>query len=185
MAKRSFHPQVAYPELKVQVRDLVRVVGIVVPFAPRGMCIRGNSFYRATGGKWAQETCVGCPQQRYATGKPGKYQGRDRVGSVEGSCGYGARRISIRGKFVLSRNPGYKTGGAVMWLNVLGGIRFIEHQGVNGHRCPRQRYASGEPGKAQGRDRVGIVEGSRGYRTRGVSIRGTFVLSRNPGSPCG
>ena len=26
---------VAYPEVKVQVRDLVRVVGIVAPFAPR------------------------------------------------------------------------------------------------------------------------------------------------------
>ena len=28
------------------------------------------------------------------------------------------------------------------------------------------------PGKVQGRDRVGIVEGSSGYRARGVSIRG-------------
>ena len=36
----------------------------------------------------------------------GKVQGRDRVGIVEGSCGYRARRVSIRGKFVLSRNPG-------------------------------------------------------------------------------
>ena len=36
-------------------------------------------------------------------------------------------------------------------------------------------------GNVQGRDRVGIVEGSRGYRARGVSIRGKFVLSRNPG----
>ena len=30
MAKRSSEPQVAYPEVKVQVRDLVLVVGIVV-----------------------------------------------------------------------------------------------------------------------------------------------------------
>ena len=41
-------------------------------------------------------------------------------------------------------------------------IRFIEPQGVNGHRrpvpgAPKQRYATGEPGKVQGRDRVGIV----------------------------
>ena len=28
--------RVAYPEVKVQVRDLVRVVGIVAPFDPRG-----------------------------------------------------------------------------------------------------------------------------------------------------
>ena len=41
MAKRSFDPQLACPEVKVQVRDLVRVVGIVAPFAPRG---RGAVF---------------------------------------------------------------------------------------------------------------------------------------------
>ena len=33
------------------------------------------------------------------------------MGIVEGSCGYLARGVSIRGKFVLSRNPGYKTRG--------------------------------------------------------------------------
>ena len=32
----SSDPMVAYPEVKVQVRDLVIVVGIVAPFAPRG-----------------------------------------------------------------------------------------------------------------------------------------------------
>ena len=36
----------------------------------------------------------------------------DHVGIVEGSCGYRARGVSIRGKFVLSRNPGYKTRGS-------------------------------------------------------------------------
>ena len=40
MAKRSSDPRVAYPEVKVQVRDLlVRVVGIVALFAPRGVSI--------------------------------------------------------------------------------------------------------------------------------------------------
>ena len=29
-------------------------------------------------------------------------------------------------------------------------------------RVPQQWYATGKPGKVQGRDRVGIVEGSRG-----------------------
>ena len=47
--------------------------------------------------------------------------------------------------------------------------------------CAKQRYATGEPDKVQGRGRVGIVEGSCGFRTRGVSIRGQFVLSRNLG----
>ena len=37
-AKRSSEPRVAYPEVIVQVRDLVRVVGI----APRGFSIRGK-----------------------------------------------------------------------------------------------------------------------------------------------
>ena len=39
----------------------------------------------------------------------------------------------------------------------------------------------GEPGRVQGRDRVGIAEGAFGYRARGVSIRGKSVLSRNLG----
>ena len=42
MAKRSSEPRVAYPEVNVQVRDLVQVVGIVAPFAPRGFSIRGK-----------------------------------------------------------------------------------------------------------------------------------------------
>ena len=56
MAKRSSDSRVAYPEVKVQVRHLVRVVGIVAPFAPRWSVFRENSFYRAPGGNWAQET---------------------------------------------------------------------------------------------------------------------------------
>ena len=47
VAKRSSDPRVAYPEVNVQVQDLVRGVGIVAPFAPRGFSIRGNSFYRS------------------------------------------------------------------------------------------------------------------------------------------
>ena len=103
---RSSDPLVAYPEVKVQVWDLVRVVA---PLAPRGVSIHENSFYRAPGGKWAQETCAGCPQQRYATGEPGKVQGWDRVGIVEWFCGNWARGVSIRGKLVLSIRLGYKT----------------------------------------------------------------------------
>ena len=34
---------------------------------------------------------------------------------VEGSSGY---RASIRGTFVLSRNPGYKACTVALWLNV-------------------------------------------------------------------
>ena len=42
MANCSSDPRVAYPEVSVQVRDLVQVVGIVAPFAPRGFSIRGK-----------------------------------------------------------------------------------------------------------------------------------------------
>ena len=36
MVKRSSDPRIAHPEIEVQVRDLVRVVSTVAPFAPRG-----------------------------------------------------------------------------------------------------------------------------------------------------
>ena len=40
VAKRSSDPRVAYPEIKIQVRDLVRVVCIVAPFVLRGVGTR-------------------------------------------------------------------------------------------------------------------------------------------------
>ena len=116
VAKRSSDPRVVYPEVKVQVRDLVRVVGIVVPFAQGRSVPWKNSFYRVPGSKRAKETFAGCPQQRCTTEEAGKVQGRDRVGIVKGSCGYRTRGVSIRGKFVLSRNPGY--GGSPLSLAV-------------------------------------------------------------------
>ena len=47
-------PRVAHPDVKVQVRDLVRVVGIVAPL-PHGGQYPGK-IHRAPGGKWAHET---------------------------------------------------------------------------------------------------------------------------------
>ena len=118
MAKRSSDPRVAYPEVKVHVRDLVRVLGVVAPFAPR-VSIRENLFYRAPRAKWAQKTCAGCPQQRYATGEPGKVQGWDRVGIVEWSYGNRARRVSIRENSFYSQSLGTRLGSATMWPNVV------------------------------------------------------------------
>ena len=47
-AKSSCDPRVAFREVKVQIRDLVRVVGIVALFARRGVSIREKDlFYRA------------------------------------------------------------------------------------------------------------------------------------------
>ena len=44
VAKRSSEPLVTYPEVKVQVRDLVRVVDIVAPFVPRAVGTLGKFF---------------------------------------------------------------------------------------------------------------------------------------------
>ena len=80
---------------------------------------RGYSFYRDPEGKWAQEACAGCRQQRFATGEPDKFQGRDREGIVEDSCGYQVCEVSNRGNIVLSRNLGCRTKGVAMWPNVV------------------------------------------------------------------
>ena len=42
MTKRSSEPRVAYPEANDHVRDLVRVVGSVAPFAQRWVVTRGK-----------------------------------------------------------------------------------------------------------------------------------------------
>ena len=121
-----------------------------------------NSFYRAPGDKWAQETCAGCPQQRYIPGEPGNVQGRDRVGIVEGSCGYRARGINIRGKFVLSRNPGRRAGG--------GGGRHVAKRSSD----PRVAYPEVN---VQVRELVRVVYIVASFAPRGFSFRGKFVLS--------
>ena len=61
VAKRSSDPRQDFPEFELQGRDLMRVVGIVATFAPLGDGSRENSFYRAPGRIWAQETCAGWP----------------------------------------------------------------------------------------------------------------------------
>ena len=100
VAKCSSDPQVDYPEVKIHIRDLV------LPSLPsEGSVFGENSFYRAPGGKLAQETCAGCTYQRYTTGEQGRIQGRDRVDIVEGPVGTGPA-----GKFVLLRNPGTRRG---------------------------------------------------------------------------
>ena len=83
-----------------------------VLFSPTGGDYSGKiHFIMPNGGKLTQGTCVGCPQQQHATEESGKVQGQDRVEIVEGSCVYQAPGVSIRGKYVLSRNLEYKTRG--------------------------------------------------------------------------
>ena len=74
------------------------------------------------------------------------------MGIVEGSCGYRARGVSIRGKFVLSRNPGYKTSG---------GRHVAKHSSD-----PRVAYPEIN---VQVRDLVRVAP-------RGFNIRGKFLL---------
>ena len=57
-------------------------------------------------------------QQRYIPGEPGNVQGRDRVGIVGGSCGYGARGVSIR-RNSFYRETGVQDKVVPMWLIVV------------------------------------------------------------------
>ena len=56
VVKRSSDPRVDHPDVKVQVRDLVWVVGIVAPLAPMGASTRGKFVLSSLWGKWAHET---------------------------------------------------------------------------------------------------------------------------------
>ena len=60
----------------------------------------------------------GAPSSGTSRENQAMFRDGDRLGIVEGSCGYRARGVSIRGK-LLSRNPGYKTRGVAIWLNVV------------------------------------------------------------------
>ena len=58
VAKCSSDPRVAYPEVNVQVRDIVRVVGIVAPFFQRGFSIREKFFLSSPSSGTSQESQV-------------------------------------------------------------------------------------------------------------------------------
>ena len=61
VAKHSSDPRQAYPEVKLQRRDLVRVVGIVAPFAPLGAGIRGKFVLSSPRGKIGPEDVCRLP----------------------------------------------------------------------------------------------------------------------------
>ena len=104
--KTRTRSRVVFPEVKVQVRDLVRVVGIFVPL-PHGGSVPGeNSFYRAPRVNGHRRSGPGGCSSR-APRERSQATFRYRVRIVEVS----SRVINIRGKFVLSRNLRYKTRG--------------------------------------------------------------------------
>ena len=89
-------------------------MGIVAPL-PHGESVFGvNSFYRAQGGKLAQETSAGCSQHRTPRESQAKFSGDCRRGLL-----VPGRGVCIWGKFVLSRNTGYMTSRVAIYLNVV------------------------------------------------------------------
>ena len=80
------------------------------------------------------------------------------MGIVEGSCGYLVRGVSIRGKSVLTRKLGYKTGG-----------RHVAKPSSD----PRQAHPRI---KLQGRDLVRVVNIVAPFAKLGIGTRGKFVF---------
>ena len=61
VAKHSSDPRQAYPEVELQRRDLVRVVGIVAPFAPLGVGTRGKFVLSSPRGEMGPEDVCRVP----------------------------------------------------------------------------------------------------------------------------
>ena len=99
-------------------------------------------------------------------GAPSSDTPRESQANFRGSCGYRACGISIRGKFVLSRNLGYKTrgGGVAMLLKVV--------------LTPRRVYPDV---KLQGRDLVRVVGIVVHFAPLGFGTHGKFILSSPSG----
>ena len=110
MAKRSSDQRVAYPEVKIQVRDLVLVVGLPpLPHEGGGGQYSGRiRFIEPHGVNEHRRIVSGTP----SSGTQGKVQGRDCVGFVEGSCGTGPAG-SVFGENSLYRETrGTRLGGS-------------------------------------------------------------------------
>ena len=104
MAKRSSDPRVAYPEVKVQVRDPVRAVGIVPVFATRGVGTRETFVLSSPSGQMGIEDLCRVPHSAVCNERARQSSGTGPCGDCRRSCGYRARGVRIRAKFVLSRN---------------------------------------------------------------------------------
>ena len=104
---KSFNFATGEPS-KVQVRDLVRVVGIVAPFPHGGMYQGKTRFIEPQGGKWAQETCAGAP----SNSTPRANQAKFRNGTVWGLYNFlwlPGPRDQYLGKIRFIENLVYKT----------------------------------------------------------------------------
>ena len=99
-------PPVAYPEVKVQVRDLVRAVGIVSPFATRGVGTRKKIVLSSPRRQMGIGDLCRLPQAAVCHERARQSSGTGPCGDFRRSCGYRARVVRIRANFVLSRNLG-------------------------------------------------------------------------------
>ena len=97
----------------------MRVVGIVARFSPLGAGTRGKFVLLSSREKMGTGDMCRVPLAAVRHGRARQNQRRDLVGIVEGSCGYRARGVSIRGKFVLSKKPEVQDEGVAIWLNVV------------------------------------------------------------------
>ena len=164
VAKYSSDPRQAYPEVKLQGRDLVRVVGIVAHFAPMGPSTRGKFVLSSPSGEIGPGDARRVPLAAVRHGR--------------------ARQTSESGQGGDCRRVVWEPGPRGQYL---GKFRFIEKYGVQdeGGRHvakyssdPRQAYPEV---KLQGRDLVRVVGIVAPFAPMGAGTRGKFVLSSPKG----
>ena len=165
LLKVDLTPRKAYPEVKLQGRDLVRVVGIVAPFTPLGAGTRGNFV-------------LSRPRREMGTGAAVRH-GRSRQTSEPGPCGDCRRVLWVPGP----------------WGQYSGKIRFVKKHGVQDEvgrhvdkrsSDPRQAYPEV---KLQGRELVRVVGFVAPFIPLGTGTQEKFVLSSprgeiGPGDVC-
>ena len=91
-------PLVAFLYVKVQVRELVRVVDIVAPFAQQGVgrYLEQIRFIKPQGVNRHMRSVPGAPSSGTPQDSQEKINGQNRVGIVEGSSGYRARGVKVQ-----------------------------------------------------------------------------------------
>ena len=104
VAKSRSVPRVANPEVKVQVRDLVRAVGIGSPFATRGVGTREKFVLWSPRGQMGIGDLFRVPQAAVWHERARQSSETGPCGDCRRSCWYCTRAVRIRAKFVLSRN---------------------------------------------------------------------------------
>ena len=178
-SKRSSEPRLTYPEVKVQVRDLVRVVGIVAPFGPRG-AVFGKKLFLSRNPGYQTRVVAMWLNVALSPGLPTQ-KSKFRYGTW---CELWALLPSLPSGGPLFGISSFYRASVGKWAQKTCAL------------CPQQRYTTVEPGKVHGRKRVGIVEESsdtgpegsvfgenlfcretRGTKRVGVAMRLNVVLT--------